>query len=852
SIFSLLALQMFGIVPGAAAGLIISFATYFIWNHPYAIVIMTCEVVIVGFLIRSNKISLIMADAIYWGCIGAPFVFLFYHLAMGLPLNTVGVTIMKQSMNGLSNAIIARLLFVVAVPVHSRPFLSLREVVFNLVTAVALFASLAVLAVQSRAAVQDMQDNVLNAFMQARERIDYNLGVWLTDNVEQIDWLARKSGSLPRASLQERLEDVAATHHDFVRLGIMNKNAITIAYVPARTEKGKSTIGLDLSDRPYLSRLKQDLKPMLSDVIPSRVAPGEFFVAMLTPILSQHRTFNGFVSGVVNINAMKRVIAVSGPGWLLQGMQFHLLDREGRIVLDSDPRRGMGEAFVREPGDLTPVDGKVSQWMPKGRKNISVSDQWQHAIYTTAFPINAPAGWKLVLDQPLAPFEKTVFSRYSRQLLYVVIVCVAAIIAAELISRRVTSSIMTLGRISSDIPNKLKHQEDPAWPAGKFIEINDLAQNMRTMTSALQNSLSELDSISKSLEDKVRERTRALLESEVRYRKLFESSSDAFFVYRLLPDGLPMSFIDVNQAGCSMFGYSREELLSLSPYDLIRPDLHAGMTSLASQLIQKSFFTAEFKNIRKSGEPFDVGVTVTRFDINGKQYGFAAVRDITEQVQATKNLVRSEEYNRTMIRSLFEGILVCDRNGSIESCNPSAERILGLTGERLIGSQWFSLGGEMVAENGDVLDREARPITQTFITGKEQQNRIVGVRRSSQPLLWLEMNTSVLSRDDMDRPLSILVSFADVSARKMAEGVQDHIHSLAVHLSSTNDLLRILSLCTNTALNTSQLDCGGIYLVEQPSGDLMLAYSEGLSREFSLQYERAEAHSERAARVAQG
>jgi CheY-like chemotaxis protein/PAS domain-containing protein len=54
-----------------------------------------------------------------------------------------------------------------------------------------------------------------------------------------------------------------------------------------------------------------------------------------------------------------------------------------------------------------------------------------------------------------------------------------------------------------------------------------------------------------------------LLKSEARYRQLFISSSDAFFVFGFESDGRPARFSDVNQAGCALLGYERDEMAGL-------------------------------------------------------------------------------------------------------------------------------------------------------------------------------------------------------------------------------------------------------------------------------------------------
>ena len=71
SVFAMLALQVFGLGGGVAVGVIAAVVTYFLWNHPYAIVIMTLEVVAVGLLMRHRKIGMVLADAIYWSLRGA-------------------------------------------------------------------------------------------------------------------------------------------------------------------------------------------------------------------------------------------------------------------------------------------------------------------------------------------------------------------------------------------------------------------------------------------------------------------------------------------------------------------------------------------------------------------------------------------------------------------------------------------------------------------------------------------------------------------------------------------------------------------------------------------------------------
>src|SRR5450432_1055876 len=82
SIFAMLALQFFGLSRGVLAAAMIAGYTYILWNHPYAIIIMTAEVAVVGWLMGRRKMGLVLADTLYWLIIGLPLNYLFYHVVM--------------------------------------------------------------------------------------------------------------------------------------------------------------------------------------------------------------------------------------------------------------------------------------------------------------------------------------------------------------------------------------------------------------------------------------------------------------------------------------------------------------------------------------------------------------------------------------------------------------------------------------------------------------------------------------------------------------------------------------------------------------------------------------------------
>lgn len=68
--------------------------------------------------------------------------------------------------------------------------------------------------------------------------------------------------------------------------------------------------------------------------------------------------------------------------------------------------------------------------------------------------------------------------------------------------------------------------------------------------------------------------------------------------------------------------------------------------------------------------------------------------------------------------------------------------------------------------------------------------------------------------------------------RKQAKKQHLVQHELATKLSGTTSLEEALKLCIEAAIKVSIMDCGGIYLFDEDSGDLQLRYATGLTSDF--------------------
>jgi PAS domain S-box-containing protein len=147
----------------------------------------------------------------------------------------------------------------------------------------------------------------------------------------------------------------------------------------------------------------------------------------------------------------------------------------------------------------------------------------------------------------------------------------------------------------------------------------------------------------------------------------------------------------------------------------------------------------------------------------------AAARDITERKHAEEALRESEERYRSVIAAMEDGIVLLDAGGEIRASNASAERILGLSAEQMIGRTSFDPRWQAIHEDSSVFPGEMFPAAVTLRTGEPCSNVVMGVRKPSGELTWISINSQPLFRPGEPRLAGVVASFTDITARKRTE-----------------------------------------------------------------------------------
>jgi len=123
----------------------------------------------------------------------------------------------------------------------------------------------------------------------------------------------------------------------------------------------------------------------------------------------------------------------------------------------------------------------------------------------------------------------------------------------------------------------------------------------------------------------------ALRESEEKYRILFEGLNDAVLVHDLDEEGLTGRFLQVNDVACRRMGYTREELLSLTPRDITVPEEYERIANKRIALDSRGDILIETIHLTKDGLKIPVESNIHKFWYLGRQVALSISRDITER-----------------------------------------------------------------------------------------------------------------------------------------------------------------------------------------------------------------------------
>ncbi len=288
----------------------------------------------------------------------------------------------------------------------------------------------------------------------------------------------------------------------------------------------------------------------------------------------------------------------------------------------------------------------------------------------------------------------------------------------------------------------------------------------------------------------------ALRESEERYRAVVEQTSDGIF----LLDTQTLCILDANTAYCNLLGYTREELLRLTIYDVVAIDHETLESSIDCALVEKRYFVSQARHCRKDGSEVDVEVNVTLISYGGREVFSVVVRDITERKlaevalkkakqeleirveertaelrqaveqceseiayrkQTEATLAQSEKRYRNLVETSQDIIWSVDAQGQFTFVNQAVQNIYGYEPSEMIGCRFTDFQTKEQAQ-------QDWQVHQRILAGELRfQYETVHLRKDGTPV-HLSFN-AIACRDDQGHVIGTTGTAHDITDRKRIE-----------------------------------------------------------------------------------
>lgn len=503
SITVLLIACLYGIGWGTIAAAIVSSHTFFLWGHPYAALILTLEGFFVGWGVRYQRKNLLLLDAFYWVFIGMPLVWLFYADVLGVQAQTVVLVMLKQSINGIFNALIASLILTYSplqnwlAPAKALKTLSLHQTIFNLLVACALFPTLTLMVLYSQSAMSNIETTIQTNLQHESTDVVVTLRLWhqqRLDALGQLAQIAASSNMTPSTALQQSTELLQHTYPLFNQLSVVNEAGVAIASYPAG-DSGTRLKTLDFKHNAMRSEVIQASDGSLSPLLIQRVP------------VSRNDQVLGTIVSHSDLSAIARLLQSLISD---RELDVTLLDRQERAIATTRPDLPLLQTYnYRYKGEIRFLNPNVYQWLPVDKK-MPIMVRWKNSFYARKTPASETLPWTVIVEAPTKPHFRYLQNLYIKSLGSMLLIAVLVLILAHTISRWLATPIWQLAQVTTDLPDKLLDRKTIVWPSGWIAEMNALVDNFQCMAGTLEQKFQEIKSAKEQLEQRVQERTREL------------------------------------------------------------------------------------------------------------------------------------------------------------------------------------------------------------------------------------------------------------------------------------------------------------------------------------------------------
>lgn len=195
---------------------------------------------------------------------------------------------------------------------------------------------------------------------------------------------------------------------------------------------------------------------------------------------------------------------------------------------------------------------------------------------------------------------------------------------------------------------------------------------------------------------------------------------------------------------------------------------------------------------------------------------------------------RAQDELAQAFRIVPDLICIADSGGNIRQVNPEWERGLGIPASSLVSRRFIDF----------IHPADRRATLRGFATvarGRPVQRFINRFRAADGTYRWLEWNAGALSGENL-----VFAAARDITERHHAEQLATHQAALGAALMAGEDPTAILQRALDIAIEAAGMECGGLYLRDRQTGDMVMPVHRNLSETFVERVRHCPADSRKA------
>jgi len=329
--------------------------------------------------------------------------------------------------------------------------------------------------------------------------------------------------------------------------------------------------------------------------------------------------------------------------------------------------------------------------------------------------------------------------------------------------------------------------------------FNQMATEVQHSDSALKMEIVERSRI----ETRLRLATNAL-----------DALQDGVFMF----DPETLRYAYVNEGAIRQTGYSKDELLTMTPVDIKPRFDEKSYRDLIAPVIAGTVDALPFTTVHRNKTGQEVPVEIILQYVaaeNGQHIVVSMVRDITERIRAEKQLVESEERYRDLFDNAQDAIYVHDLQGTYVSANRAAEELVGYTQDEIIGKNIIDFISPKDAE-------QIRANLNKKLEGQGMTAYEIEVLAKDGRSVPVEVSTRLIYQNGT--AVSVQGIARDVTARRRAEAERRVIAEIVQGVITTSNLDELFSLAQRSIGKLLPADNCYIALYDKTSGLLHIPF----------------------------